>query len=121
LPTEIYGIIFPFFSTRNDFLSIFLVCHQWNEFGFRYLDLSCDENIAIRWASKNGNIKIVDRLLQNQKVDPSHKSHQAIRYSAQNGHLQVVERLLQDPRVDPSVMNQQVIQSAAKKWTSSSC
>jgi ankyrin repeat protein len=73
-------------------------------------DPSADDNrnrnrnraIAIQLAAKNGHLAVVERLLQDERVDPSASNNLAIRMAAQNGHLTVVERLLQDPRVDPS-------------------
>ncbi len=45
---------------------------------------------------------MVERLLRDDRVDPSIRNNYAIRYANANGHLSVVERLLQDERVDPS-------------------
>lgn len=48
---------------------------------------------------------MVDRLLQDARVDP-------ILSACMNGHLYVVERLIQDSRVDPSASNNSAIQCA---------
>ena len=62
--------------------------------------------------SANGHLAVVERLLQDQRVDPSANNQWAIRWSSKYGRLPVVGRLLQDPRVDPSSDNQFAIRSA---------
>jgi hypothetical protein len=64
-------------------------------------------------ASKNGHLAIVERLLQDPRVDPSAQNNFAIAIASMNGHLAVVERLLEDPRVDPSAKNNCAIRWAA--------
>ena len=50
-------------------------------------------------ASKNGHLSVVERLLQDPRVDPSDDDNYAFCMAAENGHSSVVERLLMDPRV----------------------
>ena len=52
-------------------------------------------------AALNGHLKVVNRLLQDERVDPSDRNNEAIQWAAHNGHLDVVKRLLQDLRVNP--------------------
>ena len=54
------------------------------------------------WAIKTGNIKVIDRLLQDDRIDPSADDNSAIKWASTLGHLDVVNRLLQDSKVDPS-------------------
>jgi hypothetical protein len=54
----------------------------------------------VRWAARNGHLAIVERLLQDDRVDPSAEDNYAVRMAAENGHLAVVDRLLEDDRVD---------------------
>lgn len=57
---------------------------------------------AIVVASSYGHLLVVERLLQDTRIDPSaYKSYAAV-LAAQNGHVAVVDRLLEDPRVDPA-------------------
>jgi hypothetical protein len=49
-----------------------------------------------------GHLAVVERLLQDKRVDPSANNNDAVRMAAASGHLAIVERLLQDKRVDPS-------------------
>jgi ankyrin repeat protein len=63
-------------------------------------------------ASENGHLEVVERILQDSKVDPWGLYNQAIKSASSNGHLSVVERLLQDPRVDPSADNNMTLQHA---------
>jgi hypothetical protein len=45
---------------------------------------------------------VVQRLLQDPRVEPSADDNYAIQCASENGHIEVVKRLLQDRRVDPS-------------------
>jgi hypothetical protein len=56
-------------------------------------------------ATINGHLAVVERLLQDPRVDPSAGNNGAIQNASANGHLEVVERLLQDPRVDPNILH----------------
>jgi hypothetical protein len=76
-------------------------------------DASVDDNLAIRWHATNGNLAIVERLLEHPEVDPTDDDNQAIRWAAINGHLQVVERLLEHPRVDPATDDNCAVRWAA--------
>jgi hypothetical protein len=62
----------------------------------------------------SANLAIVERLLEDDRVDPSADDNYAVRLAAQNGHLAVVERLLQDERVDPSADNNDAVRMAAR-------
>ena len=64
-------------------------------------------------ASQNGNITVVNRLLDDHLVDPSADDNYAITVASQAGHIAVVNRLLDDTRVDPSVDNNFAIRSAS--------
>jgi ankyrin repeat protein len=65
-------------------------------------------------ASQNGDIAVVNRLLDDTRVDPSADNNFAIRAASLNGHTHVVVRLLADPRVDPSADNNFAIRFAAQ-------
>ena len=67
----------------------------------RNMDPSANDNEAIRFASREGHLEIVERLLKDPRVDPGSSYNWAIREASREGHLEVVERLLKDPRVDP--------------------
>ncbi len=49
-----------------------------------------------------GHIEVVERLLQDPRVDPSVDDNDALVSACENGHSEVALRLLQDGRVDPS-------------------
>ena len=57
-------------------------------------------------ACVNGYLPVVERLLEDSRVDPSAYDNHAIKWASQNGHLPVVERLLGDGRVDPQCRRQ---------------
>ena len=59
------------------------------------IDISANNNFAIRYASAHGHIAVVDRLLQDRRVDPSAKNNYAIRWASHNGHIAVVKLLLE--------------------------
>jgi hypothetical protein len=61
------------------------------------------------------NLAVVERLLQDKRVDPSANDNYAVRAAAVNGHVAVVERLLQDERVDPSANNNEAVRVAASE------
>jgi len=54
-------------------------------------------------ASENGHLPVVDRLLQDPRVDPLDAGNLAIRRAHSQGHAAVVSRLLHCPRVLRSV------------------
>jgi len=65
------------------------------------VDPSANYNYAIRKASENGHLDIVNMLLAEQRVDPSAYDNYAICAASHHGHLLVVRVLLADSRVDP--------------------
>ena len=54
-------------------------------------------------ACTSGDIKTVERLLQDDRVDPSAHDNYAISLATREGHIAVVKRLLRDPRVRDTV------------------
>jgi hypothetical protein len=60
-------------------------------------------------------VVVVERLLQDERVDPSASNNEATRAASREGHVVVVERLLQDERVDPSAQDNDAIRSAVCK------
>jgi surface antigen len=95
---------------------------------------------ALELAARYGHVAVVERLLQDVRVDPSASNNDAVQKAAQNGqlrdvrdvrvdpsandnyavrlaalygHLAVVERLLQDERVDPSASTNYAVRWAA--------
>ena len=80
------------------------------------IDISATNNYAIRIASQNGHVAVVNRLLQDVtgRVDPSALNNYAIRYASENGHNAVVDRLLQDGRVDRSADRNYVFRLASE-------
>ena len=63
------------------------------------------ENRLIIWASENGHIDLVKKLLKDERVDPSGRQNEAITEASRNGHIEIVKLLLDDDRVDPSDFN----------------
>lgn len=62
------------------------------------VDPSIYKNYAICMSSYKGYLSIVERLLEDPRVNFGKKS---LRSAIRNGHLPVVNRLLEDPRVGP--------------------
>ncbi len=71
------------------------------------------DNRAIRRASSNGRLAVVERLLQDKRVDPSADENFAVRMAAARGHHLVVDRLLQDKRVNPSANDNYAVRLAS--------
>jgi hypothetical protein len=61
---------------------------------------------------REGTLDIVNRLLQDERVDPSVSNNMPIRFASCYNNLALVDRLLQDERVDPSVNNNEALHSA---------
>jgi hypothetical protein len=78
-------------------------------------DPSVENNILIRWASENGNEKLVSLLLKDDRVNPSVFDNYPIRIAAENGHLSIVKKLLKDNRVNPGDSNNIALRKAATK------
>lgn len=72
---------------------------------------SSNENQPIRWAAL-GNPDVVNRLLEDNRVDPSDKNNYAIIAASKCGHLDIVNRLLADSRVNPTDQNNLAIRFA---------
>ncbi len=81
----------------------------------RGLNPSEHNNKLITEASENGHIIIVDRLLEDSRVDPTAFNNFPLQFAVIFGHLHVVNRLLQDPRVDPTANKNAVIQYASNQ------
>jgi hypothetical protein len=79
------------------------------------VDPSAFSNSALKLASKNGYVELVDTLLKDSSIDPSFSSNLAIRLACGNGHFEVVQLLLKCPVVDPGVGDQESIFIAAGK------
>jgi ankyrin repeat protein len=67
----------------------------------------------LRLAAEKGHLDVVERLLNDNRVNPVDDGNFAIIWAADKGHLDVVERLLKDKRVDPSTVNNHAIEWAA--------
>ena len=65
-------------------------------------------------ASIEGNIKIIKKILEDPRIDPSMHNNCALRMASENGHLEVVDRLLKDERVDPRSDSHYAIRYASK-------
>ena len=69
-------------------------------------------NIIFEMLCEYGYVNIVERLLEDKRVDPSANDNYAIQLASSNGYLQVVERLLEDKRVEPSADDNYAIKLA---------
>jgi len=61
----------------------------------------------------SGHLEIVERFLDDSRVNPADYHNTAIIGAAKRGYLKVVQRLMQDPRVDPSDRSNTAIRKAA--------
>ena len=76
------------------------------------MDPAAEDDRAIRVASENGHLPVVNRLLQDERVNPAASANYAIRVASKRGYLPVVEMLLQDARVDPATGDNWAIRAA---------
>jgi ankyrin repeat protein len=76
-------------------------------------DNGCYTLTPLEWACRGGHLAVVERLLEDERVDPSACDNLAMLFASGQGHLAVVERLLLDARVDPAASNNDSIHSAA--------
>lgn len=72
-----------------------------------------DFEYSLYMASLRGHLDVVEKLLQDPRVDPSYKDNVLIIRVVECGCSDVVRRLLKDPRVDPTVVNNTAIIRAA--------
>ena len=75
----------------------------------RGYDPSKDNNYPIILASYRGKLPIVNRLLEDKRVNPGASGSSAVIRASENDHLPVLNRLLQDKRVDPGANHNQAI------------
>lgn len=57
----------------------------------------------IEYVTTKGHYELVNRLLQDPRVDPSVNKNSSILFAVSFGHHSIVNRLLEDPRVCPTV------------------
>jgi ankyrin repeat protein len=69
----------------------------------------------IKEAALEGDLALVQELLQDSTVDPSINDNEAICNASRNGHLDIVLLLLKDMRTDPSANGCEAIIQAASK------
>lgn len=69
------------------------------------IDMSIENNRAIRQASRLGHTEIVKMLLTDSRVDPSVNRNEAICEAVRWGHLEIVKMLLHDNRVSACDMD----------------
>lgn len=78
------------------------------------INLVIKDNLAIQIACKYGYIEIVEKLLKDEKVDPTANNQYAVREASKKGHTEVVKLLLENNKVDPSVEYNDAIIQASK-------
>jgi hypothetical protein len=66
------------------------------------IDPSGYTNVAFRIAVYKGYISVVDRLLQDKRVDPRVNDYSALYSASQEGHLEILDLLFQDKRFTPT-------------------
>lgn len=70
-----------------------------NELLDRNLSFQDDGAFAVELASLNGHESVLDRLLQDKRIDPTFNRNTPLWLAVERGHLHIVKRLLQDERV----------------------
>lgn len=72
-------------------------------------------NLALDSACANGYLKVVKRLLNDARIDPSQGRQRAICAASEEGHDKVVRLLLKHPKVDPGANQSDALFKASKK------
>lgn len=67
---DIYRLIFSYIKLP-DYVSVLLVCTEWRDKGYEYLDFSVDQNFILKKTVIRGNSSMLKRLLKMDKIDPS--------------------------------------------------
>eukprot|EP01118_Nematostelium_gracile_P008216 TRINITY_DN2720_c0_g1_i1.p1 TRINITY_DN2720_c0_g1~~TRINITY_DN2720_c0_g1_i1.p1 ORF type:complete len:145 (-),score=32.13 TRINITY_DN2720_c0_g1_i1:19-453(-) len=76
-----------------------------------------EDHFLIRMASANGLLEVVNRLLEDDRVDVNGAFDDRYQttpliVAISNGHLHIVDRLLKHPKIDPSAHNDYAIRCA---------
>ena len=87
---------------------------SWTALTYRHLDLSAQENYAIKMATEYGKENVVKLLLRDSRVDPAADSNYVIKYAATHGHLAIVALLVQHPGVDPAADDNYALEWATR-------
>jgi hypothetical protein len=74
---------------------VMLACLGSVHAGVGWSSQRSDRAEALIEAAENGDLAVVNRMLQNPRVDPTAADNYAIRLAARNGHLAVVNRHLE--------------------------
>jgi hypothetical protein len=72
------------------------------------------DDAVIRVAFRDVHVDVMDRLLQDPRVDPSDMDNAVIRVAFRDYRVDVVDRLLQAQRVDSTSINNEVICMASE-------
>jgi hypothetical protein len=67
---DIYRLIFSYIKLL-DYVSVLLVCTEWRDKGYEYLDFSVDQNFILKKTVVRANASMLKRLLKMDKIDPS--------------------------------------------------
>ena len=74
---DFWKVVFSYLDEQRS--TVLRVCKSWNELGNEILDPSIRGNKAITWAAKNGDRKIVNRLLADKRIDPTVRENEPLR------------------------------------------
>jgi len=115
---DLYNLLFRF---KGDFTMTFRECSKNNKIEcisilFQDEELCSRRNCtyAMEQACQKGYTKLVEMLLQYNKVVPIWGSNSFITIACEFGHLAIVNMLLLDKRVDPSELSNYAIAYASK-------
>ena len=56
-------------------------------------DITAENHVAVRWASKNGDLDVVQYLVEKCQADITADNHYAVCEASRHGYLDVVEYL----------------------------
>ncbi|KAJ3318063.1 hypothetical protein HDU76_000944 [Blyttiomyces sp. JEL0837] len=78
------------------------------------VDVTIDQNAALRYSCRNGFLGVVKVLLKVKGVDPGACDNEAFRSACKNGHVGIVNVLLRTGCVDPTACDNEGFREACK-------
>lgn len=142
---ELIEIIFGFLNFGNDWLSIRCTCKLFLSISLKVHDQSVNNNKAIKWACRNGNLEVVKDLLNDHRVrstinselfkipcglgyvdilkellklesiNPASTKNEPLLLAINHRHIGIVRELLNDKRIDGSEPHNQPLLAACKR------
>jgi len=87
----------------NDANTVYQLIHK------KDIELHSFDNVAIRWAARNGHAKIVKKLLKDSNVDPAVNDNSILKETILCCEFDIVKILLKDSRVFNTLKRRDIV------------